>query len=79
MTLKNKNLQQLRKQSGFTQAELAKMLGYTRQYYAMIEVGKCKMPTGLYEVALSKMYQRSNELTNLLRVYVEGNPVKPIL
>ena len=79
MIKKNDQLRTLRRQTGFTQKQLADMVGYTRQYYAQIESGKRKMPDGLYEVAVSKMYQRSIELTVLLYNHAKNCDVKPDL
>ena len=51
-------IKQLREQRGFTQAELAKMLGVTRSCVNAWEMG-LSMPTTQYVVALAKLFHVS--------------------
>jgi transcriptional regulator with XRE-family HTH domain len=64
----NKKLRMYRMLAGFSQYELAQLLGYTRGAYSHIECGHREMPDGMYSKAMLKMSARLKEIANLLAI-----------
>ena len=58
-----KRIQDIRKELGFTQAEMATALGITRNYLALIETGRRPTPNALLTAA-AKMLEGSGEHTD---------------